>query len=87
MTHYSHDPIDTLVAELRRAAKAEAADARVTVSGDRLRLLADELSRLLQSSAFLRRQNAKLRRRIERLKAGMADDDAEASDADLPTEG
>lgn len=76
------DHVDTLLGDLRRVAKSGAADAHVTVSGDRLRAVADDLSRLLQSSAFLRRQNAKLRRRIERLKAGLADDDPATADDD-----
>ena len=65
--------IDALLADLRRAAKANAAESDVAIGGDRAQSLADELARLLQSSAFLRRQNAKLRRRIERIKAGLPD--------------
>lgn len=78
MSRHDQDQVEVLLTELRRAAKSEAAEARVVLSGDRLRALAEDLSRLLQSSAFLRRQNAKLRRRIERLKAGGSDEGEEA---------
>ncbi len=73
MSQSENSRIDALIAELRRCAKAAAPDASVTLERGDAQGLADELSRLLQSSHRLRQQNAKLRRRIERLKAGLGD--------------
>lgn len=81
--------VESLVAELRRASAAESG-AGVVLAGERARRLAEELARLLQSGHRLRRQNGKLRRRIERLKAGLADEDethGEAADDEADSEG
>ncbi len=72
-------PLDALATDLRRLARAGGAP--LTIEPARAGALADELSRLLQSSKRLRSQNAKLRRRIERLKAGLPDEIGDDGDA------
>lgn len=73
MSPHEHSQVEELVAALRRAIKADPDAAAVSITGAQGKALADELSRLLQSSERLRRQNGKLRRRIERLKGGLPD--------------
>lgn len=65
--------VQALLEMLRRAAKNREGGAPASLSKADAQLLADELSRLLQSNQRLRSQNNRLRKRVERLKAGEAD--------------
>jgi hypothetical protein len=73
MRQSENEPVAALLAELRRCAQA-AGNGPVTIDAGHAQLLADELSRLLQSAHRLRQQNTKLRKRIARLRGGYVSD-------------
>ena len=72
------------VERVRKALRAKlGSGADVTVAAAELRLLLDEVARLMQSNDRLRRQNRRARLKLQR--AGIDEDDADAQGDASPT--